>query len=91
MPPAERDSDAPQARPLFFLTREELGAEFSYACRVALAGARSRRRGGTAAWIHHPMVEAVLNEITQRYYDDEAERDTQLALAGLLQATKQHE
>lgn len=80
MPPAERDSAAPQARPLALLTRSELGTEFSYACRVALGERRRSRRGGTLDWLRHPMVEAVLLEITQRYLDDQAEDEWAMRL-----------
>jgi hypothetical protein len=37
---------------------------------VALDGRRSRRSGGTTDWTSHPLVQAVLREITRRYYHE---------------------
>jgi len=70
VPPPGENSTGRRPVPLALLTRSELGEEFAYACRVALDGRRSRRSGGTTDWTSHPLVQAVLREITRRYYHE---------------------
>jgi hypothetical protein len=65
---------------LSHLSRDQLGAEFAYACRVALDARRRSRGGGTLDWLRHPLVESVLTEITRRHYEDEAARELWIVL-----------
>lgn len=84
MPPPPQGTVAPQARPLRFLTRAELGREFERACRVALAEWRHSRRGGTDVWWRHPAVERVLDELGRRYLVEQDELDAQYRLYAVL-------
>jgi len=81
VPPTSRESVAPKERPLFLLSRDELGAEFALSCRVALGERRRSRGGGTLDWLRHPLVESVLTEITLRHYEELVEVEAQLSLA----------
>ena len=68
-----QDSAGPKARPLRFLTRADLGREFSVACAAAMAEWRHHRRRSTVKWWRHPAVEQVLDEIRWRLIDEQAE------------------
>lgn len=81
VPPQPQGAVAPKARPLSSLTREELGREWVYACRVAMGSRKRSRRGGTLDWLRDPAVRAVLEEITERYWEREWERDRWAAVS----------
>lgn len=83
MPPAERDSVAPQERPYQFLSRDELGRTFAVACRVSLRETRPRRGTSPSAWLRHPLVRDVLAEFLARYWDEAEEASRQLAISEL--------
>ena len=75
VPPAERVSSGRRPLPLAWLSRDELAWEFEHACRVALGESRAKRGGGTLAWLDHPLVRSVLEELTRRYWDTVEEQD----------------
>jgi hypothetical protein len=89
VPPTSESTVGPKGRPLALLSRRELGDEFSYACRVALQETRSRRSGGTLAWLRHPLVEAVLDEITLRYLEDASFEELQMRLYDAMSSREQ--
>jgi len=73
-----QDSAGPEARPLRFLTRADLGREFEIACRIALAEWRSSRARSTRKWWRHSAVEPVLDEIRWRLIEHGYEREMYL-------------
>jgi len=70
-----QDSAGPQARPLRFLTRADLGREFESACRIAHAEWRHHKRRSTRKWWRHAAVERVLDEIRARLIEAVEERE----------------
>ena len=73
-----QDSAGPEARPLRFLTRADLGREFESACRIALAEWRATRRRSTVKWYDHAAVERVLDEIRWRLLEHGYELEMRL-------------
>lgn len=89
MPPAEQASAGPKGRPLAFASRDEVGAAFAAACRVAIGERRTSRRGGIHGWWRHPAVELVLDEIRLRLWEEQEMVDRQLSLLDSLQSPEQ--
>jgi len=82
--PPPQGTVAPEARPLQFLTRADLGREFERACREALAEWRHSRRRGDNVWWRHAAVERVLAELGRRYLVEQDELDAQYRLYAVM-------